>query len=197
MKHQSIPTNTSPQKRFFKPSHILSQAGKHPHTGLREVFCNFDLEELRQELQCWQQLALCNNNSAYEDASAREDLLDFTRELQRLTEAFYIISERKNAGQKRKQLKGRPKQTPKVIAQANTTVLLTDDEKKKPEQVVHQFCKTFRRSYAQTELLDMLDAVITYKGTIEIYKGNLVLFYEHLHYLLKLAYRIYKQKDFL
>lgn len=197
MKHHPIPTNTSPQKRFSKPSHILSQASKHPHAGLREVFCNYGLDELRQELQYWQQLALCNDNSAYEDASAREDLLDFTRELHRLAEAFYIMNVRKNAGSKRKQLKGLTKQTRKVIVQANSTVLLTDDERKHPEQVVHEFCKTFRRPYAQTELLDMLDAVITYKGTKEIYKGNLMLFYEHLLYLLKLAYRIYKQKDFL
>lgn len=197
MKHYPIPINTSPQKRFSKPSHFLSQAGKHPHTGLREVFCNYGLDELRQELQYWQQLALCNDNSAYEDASAREDLLDFTRELHRLAEAFYIMNVRKNAGSKRKQLKGLTKQTRKVIVQANSTVLLTDDERKHPEQVVHEFCKTFRRPYAQTELLDMLDAVITYKGTKEIYKGNLMLFYEHLLYLLKLAYRIYKQKDFL
>lgn len=43
----------------------------------------------------------------------------------------------------------------------------------------------------------MLDAVITYKGTKEIYKGNLMLFYEHLLYLLKLAYGIYKQRSYV
>lgn len=194
MKHQSIPTCTSSKRRFYKPWHFLSQAGKHLHTGLREVFCNYNLEELRQELQYWQQLALCNDNSAYREANAREDLLDFTRELQRLAEAFYTINEKKNVGRKHKQLKKLPKQTPKAIAQVSTPVLLTEEEKKNPEQVVRQFCKTFRRSYAQMELLDMLDAVITYKGDKKAYKSNLVLFYEHLSLLISLAYEKYGYK---
>ncbi len=189
MQHHPIPTCTSPQKRFYKPWHFLSQAGKL-HTGLREVFSNYPLHHLKQELQCWLQLALCNDNSAYAEASAREDLLDFTQELQRLAEAFYIINERKNTSQKRKQLKKLPKQTRQIIAQENTPVLLTKEEKTKPEQVVHQFCKTFHRSYAQTELLDMLDAVITYKGDKQADKSNLVLFYEHLYVLVRVAYAI-------
>lgn len=194
MKHHPMPTCTSSKRRFYKPWHFLSQAGKHLHTGLREVFSNYSLYHLKQELQCWLQLALCNDNSAYAEASAREDLLDFTRELQRLAEAFYIINEKKNAGQKRKKLKGLPKQARKIIAQENTPVLLTDDEKKKPEQVIRQFCKTFHRSYVQTELLDMLDAVITYKGDKEADTGNLVLFYEHLYVLVRVAYGFCKDK---
>ncbi len=190
MKHQPMPTCTSSKRRFYKPWHFLSQAGKHLHTGLREVFYNYPLEELKQELQCWQRLALCNDNGAYREAGAREDLLDFTKELQRLAEAFYLLNEKKNAGKKSKQLKKLPKQARKVIAQENTTVLLTDDEKKNPEQVVRQFCKTFRRSYAQMELLDMLDAVITYKGEKEADKSNLVLFYEHLYALIRFCFAI-------
>ncbi|HMR83502.1 MAG TPA: hypothetical protein PKE30_10235 [Niabella sp.] len=193
MKYHPIPTSTSPKRRFYKPWHFLSQAGKL-HTGLREVFCNYSLEELRQELQCWLQLALCNDNSAYAEASAREDLLDFTQDLQRLAEALYILNEKKNTGQKRKQLKTLPKQTRQIIAQENTPVLLTEEEKKKPEQVVSQFCKTFHRSYVQTELLDMLDAVITYKGDKQADKGNLVLFYEHLYVLVRVAYGFCKGK---
>ena len=48
----------------------------------------------------------------------------------------------------------------------------------------------FSRFYVQTELLGMLDAVIIYKGAKEEYKGNLMLLYEHLYCLVKLAYRL-------
>lgn len=76
----------------------------------------------------------------------------------------------------------------------NIPVLLTADEKKDPGQVLIQFCKTFCQSYVLMELLDMLDAVITYKGDKEIYKGNLVMLYEALSVLVKLAYKVYSHK---
>lgn len=77
----------------------------------------------------------------------------------------------------------------------NTPVLLIADEKKDPGQVIVQFCKTFRPSYVQMEQLDMLDAVIPYKGDKEIYKGPLVLFYEALFVLVTLAYRMCRHEN--
>ncbi|MGJ7033243.1 hypothetical protein [Niabella hirudinis] len=183
-------TGTTSRKRFYKPWHFLSQAGKRPLRILWEVFDNYDLDELKQELQCWQQCALCNDNSAYSEAGAREDLMDFTRHLLRLIEAFYILNERKSAGRKRRQQEGMAKEARQMITQMNTPVLLTADEKKDPAQVITQFCKTFRPSYVQTELLDMLDAVITYKGSKEVYKENWVMFYEALLALVNVAYKI-------
>lgn len=183
-------TATTNRKRFYKPWHFLSQSGKRPLRILWEVFYNYHLDELRDELQCWQQCALCNDNSAYGEESAREDLMDFTRHLLRLIEACHILNERKNADRKRQQQKELPKEARQMIAKMNTPVLLTADEKKDPGQVITQFCKTFRLSYVQMELLDMLDAVITYKGDKEIYKGNLVMFYEALSVLVNIAYRM-------
>lgn len=185
---------TTNRKRFYKPWHFLSQASSRPLHILWEIFHTYHLDELKEELQCWQQLALCNDNSAYEEESTREDLMDFIQQLLRLIEAFYVLNERKNAGRKRRQLKGVPKETVKLIAQMNTSVLLTADEKKDPGQVITQFCKTFRLSYVHMELLDMLDAVITYKGDKEIYKGNWVMLYEALSVLVKLAYKVYSHK---
>lgn len=87
------------------------------------------------------------------------------------------------------------KEARQMIAKMNIRVLLTAGEKKDPGQVITQFCKTFRRSYAQIELLDMLDGVITFKGEKEIYKGNLVLFYEALSVLVNLAYKTGKHEN--
>ncbi|MGJ7030858.1 hypothetical protein [Niabella hirudinis] len=188
-------SSTTGRQRFYKPWHFLNQAGKRPLRILWEVFYNYHLDEMKEELQCWQQCALCNDNSAYSEEEAREDLMDFTRHLLRLIEAYHIMNERKNADRKYKQQKGLPKDARKMIAKMNSPVLLTADEKKDPELVITQFCETIRRSYVQMELLDMLDAVITYKGDKEIYKGNLVLFYEALAVLVNLAYRMCRHEN--
>jgi hypothetical protein len=187
--------NTNSRKRFYKPWHFLSQAGKRPLHILWEIFHTYHLDEMKEELQCWQQLALCNDNSAYEEGSTREDLIDFNQQLLRVMEAFHILNERKNARSKRKQLRGMSKEALNLIAQMNIPVLLTAGEKKTPQRVVHQFCKTFRRSYAQMELLDMLDAVITYKGDKKVCKGNLVLFYEAIFLLVNLAYKMHSHEQ--
>jgi len=36
---------------------------------------------------------------------------------------------------------------------------LNDDEITKPKKVIKQFCATFKHSYAEIELMDLLDAV--------------------------------------
>lgn len=189
--------NNHKRKRFYKPLHFLKKAGKGPLQGLWEVFSNYDLDSLKEELDCWQQLALCNNQSAYDEGPDREDLVDFVQQVARLIEAFHIMNEQKNADRKRKQLKGMSKAALKVIAEMNIPALITDAEKKAPEHIIKQFCESFRWSYAQMELLDLLDAVITYEGYKKIYKGQLVLFYEHLHYLIRLAYRMHKRENYL
>ncbi|ANH83164.1 hypothetical protein A8C56_21210 [Niabella ginsenosidivorans] len=188
-------TNTPSRKRFYKSWHFLSLAGKRPLRILWEVFYHYHLDEMKEELQCWQQCALCNDNSAYSEENAREDLMDFIQHLLRLIEACHILNERKNADRKYKQQKRLPKEARQMIAKMNIPVLLTADEKKDPGQVITQFCKTFRRSYAQIELLDMLDSVITYKGDKEVNKGNLMMFYEALSVLVKLAYRMCRHEN--
>lgn len=190
-------TNKHKRKRFDKPWHFFKKAGKQPLRGLWEVFSNYDLDGLKEELDCWLQLALCNDQSAYYEGPDREDLVDFVQQLGRLIEAFHILNEQKNANRKRKQLKGMSKAALKVIAEMNNPVLITDAEKTSPKNVINQFCENLRWSYAQMELLDLLDAVITYDGHKQIYKGQLVLFYEHLHYLVRLAYRIHKHENYL
>ncbi len=189
-------SNISKRKRFYKPWHLFKR-GKRPLRGLWEVFSNYHLDGLKEELDCWEKLALCNDQSAYDEGATREDLVDFVQQLQRLIEAFHILNEQKNADRKRKQLKGMPKDALTMIAEMNNPLLLTYDEKKNPEAVISQFCKTFRWSYAQMELLDLLEAVISYEGHKQIYKGQLVLFYEHLFYLVRLAYHICKRKRYL
>ncbi len=185
------------RKRYSKPHHFFGNAKKHPESCLAEVFKNFHLEDLRREINLWQHLALSNDQSAYDEGSVREDMMDFIQELHRLIEAFHIINEKNNLQKNNDWTKGLSKQTKKILSGMNNPVSQTAEEKDRPNSVIKHFCKTFRRAYAKMELLDLLDAVIIYDGDKKVYKGNQVLFYQHLHYLIKLAYNMNKNKMFI
>lgn len=180
---------TSARQRFDKPLHFFSKAGKQPHKVLREIFQNYELRDLQEGVRLWQQLALANDQSAYEEGAAREDLMDFIQDLQRLIEAFSVCHQ-KNDLAKNSHLEALPKRDRKKLQRMNSPIILTKQEQQKPRRVIRQFCHRFRKSYVQMELLDLLDAVITYTGSKTVYKGHLVLFYQHLYYLVRLAYRM-------
>jgi hypothetical protein len=184
------------RKRFYKPYHFLANAGRLDLGCLTEIFKNFHLDDFREEINFWLQLALSNNQSAYEDGCDREDLIGFVEELQKLIEAFHFINNKINHQEKKRQLKGLSKKTRKILSKMNIPASLTEEDKARPGLVIKRFCKTFKQAYAKIELLDMLDAVITYEGDKTLYRGNLVLFYQHVHCLIKLAYRIGKNKKF-
>lgn len=82
-----------------------------------------------------------------------------------------------------------------MLREMNIPILLTDEEMRKPALAIKAFCKTFPSGYAKAEILDLLDAVVTYEGNKKIYNGNLVLFYQHLYCLIKIAYQMNKMKN--
>lgn len=92
---------------------------------------------------------------------------------------------------------GSPWGAKKLLEETNRPPLLTTGEKDRPGIVIKHFCKRFTSFYAKAELLDLLEAVITYEGERKVYKGNLVLFYQHLQYLVKLACKMEKHKDYV
>ena len=169
--------------RFQKPYHYLVARNKNVFRNLRALFNNFQLDTCRNELNHWQRMALANDQSAYDEAYLREDLMDFMDVLLKLVEAFWLIRQRHIY-----------KDKPKLCAAMNKQVqYLNDDEIAKPKKVIKQFCATFKHSYAEIDLLDLLDAVITYDGCKKLYKGNLVLFYQWMKWLIYLAYKIDKK----
>jgi len=76
----------------------------------------------------------------------------------------------------------------------NVPIFLSKTENDNPLIVIKSFCKTFNVNYAKAEILDMLEALITYDGYRKIYYGSLVSFYQHLHCLISIAYSIYNKK---
>lgn len=114
--------------RFHKPDHFLT------------------LDDLRKELTHWQELALCNDDSAYAEAPARAAL--------------------------------------------NSPQQLTQNEQANPMPVIRQFAETFTHSYIQAELLDLLEAVISYRGEKKVQLGSMVFVYQRLCFLADLAYQL-------
>jgi hypothetical protein len=180
----------SVRKRFDKTSRFLYKERGQIIDCLPEIFRNFHLDDFREELNLWRELALCNDQSAYDTGYAREDLMDFIRELHTLIEAFHLVNEKANQHQKNKTTLHLSKQTRKLLSGLNIPVSLSEEQKARPYLVISRFCKSFGQEYVKMELLDLLDAVITYEGSKEINKSILVLFYQHLQFLTGLAYNL-------
>ncbi|HRQ51294.1 MAG TPA: hypothetical protein PLR74_12200 [Agriterribacter sp.] len=186
-------SNTGERERFQKPFSFLSNAKAGLPAALQAVFQNFGPGDFISRLNRWQRMSLTNDQSAYDAAAAREDLMDVTDALKKLVECWHIISTKQLLKKARAQNKHKRLQQ-KMPEQYGIACTLTKDEQAKPMLFLRSFCRTFNRGYIETELLDMLDAVITYDGVNENDKGNLVFFYRHLHFLVRLSYRINKAK---
>ncbi|HRO48292.1 hypothetical protein [Agriterribacter sp.] len=189
--------DNSINERYHKSYHFLNKAVDDPFLCLTAIFDAFHPNDFRKEITFWQQLALANDQSAYDEGKVREDMMDFCRELLRITEAFYIINENRKRQQKAKKRKNSKKETGRIINAFHQLTLLSDREKADPQLAVRAFCNAFSHEYSRIELLDLLDAVITYEGKKTVYKGNLVLVYQCMESLLNLAYMIAKKKKLL
>lgn len=184
-------SNLNKRERFQKPFYFLSNAKANLSAALQEVFQNFQPEDFSSGLSQWQRIALSNDQSAYDTAGAREDLMDVTEALKKLVECWHIIFIKKFLKNTKPENKLKSLQR-KVLKQEGIVYTLTKEEQAKPMRFLHRFCKTFDRGYVEMELLDMIDAVITYDGVHKGYKGNLVFFYQHLLYLVRVSYKLNK-----
>ncbi|MGN6351742.1 MAG: hypothetical protein ACTHLB_00045 [Parafilimonas sp.] len=173
------------RKRFYKPYHFLSEENGNIMKGLEQVFIDYHPCDFIEDVKEWQTIAMINEQSAYDEGGAREDLLDFTNALMKLSEALWQIY--------KKQCKDK---SAKALAHAADIQLqlLSKKETEHPFAVIQYFCSTFSKRYAIIELLDLLEAVITYEGDRKIYKGSLILMYQHLDYLIRTAYVFHKKK---
>lgn len=176
------------QQRFYKPYHFRTEIVRNKEGPLSLIFTNFHLDDFNRALKLWLHVALVNEQSAYEEGGAREDLIDFIDQLHRLIEALYLIHKK---GMKVD--KPSPNKIANIIGKKNVPISLSETESDNPLIVILSFGKTFNADYVKAELLDMLEALITYDGHRKIYLGGLVSFYQHLHFLIKIAYDIYNK----
>ncbi len=186
-------------KRFtikHKSGSLFKHGKKHPYKSLNTIFRYCHLDYLHDELNCWKELALCNDNSAYNNGRSRENLLLFCGELQKLAEALYLLYDNCLVTNKRKNWRnGLTPEAIVLIMDANKTVLLSEDEILSPLTVPSAFFRKFSIAYAKEELLDLLDAVVNYKSKRDLNRENFIKFYCCLKEILKVANTLSKEAD--
>lgn len=84
-------------------------------------------------------------------------------------------------------LENRKYQSPARSA-LNNPQLLTGYEQAHPVTVLRQFAETFSPAYTQAELLDLLEAVVSYRGKKKIQVESIVFVYQRLCFLAHLIY---------
>ncbi|OJY94030.1 MAG: hypothetical protein BGP13_02010 [Sphingobacteriales bacterium 40-81] len=181
------------RKRFRKPFGFLVDSKKKTTHVLHKVFQNCHPQDFNTGLEKWQRLALCNDQSSYDEANSREDLMDMIDWLKKLADHWYAIY--RNKAYKNKLAKGKSKHRKKATEKEDTCNLFIKDEHTDPFLFLNKFCNTFDPGYLEMELLDLLDAVITYEGINESYKGNLIFFYQHLLCLVRLSFKVYNKNS--
>jgi hypothetical protein len=157
---------------------------------LREIFCIFQPTDFSRELYSWQRMALSNDQSAYDRGESREDLIDFGKELNKLIAAFHLLHRTEEIFSPEELRKAIAKHERKGKRAGIMTIWVTKSTEKNPYIVIKRFCNAFTISHSRAEILDMLDAVITYEGYKKVFKTNLVLMYRCLLVLITLAHRL-------
>lgn len=180
--------------RFQKPERLIDKVAAGSEAYMKEAFLTLQLDDIKEEIDGWLSIALVNDNSAYEEGRAREDLMDFCSELQLLAEAFHVMNESAKPEEANAWKKNLQPDLKEKVDQLNQLELLTPEQTEDPMSVIHDFCKRFKLSYCRTELWDLLDAVITYEGEKEVVKINLLLVYECIASIIEVAYILHKRK---
>jgi hypothetical protein len=174
-------------KRFKKKYSVSHQVKKHPWRCINKVFETFSLKDIRAEMKQWMRLALINDQSAYEQAEAREDLMEFSEEILLLAEALYVMNEKHQALNRKSTGDAMLDQVIEPVKETNQLIVFNIQEINKPEMAISLFCKKFPYDYCNCEIWDLLDSVITYKDDGRVHKGNLVLFCQCLLSLVAVA----------
>ncbi|TAN21606.1 MAG: hypothetical protein EPN37_00460 [Chitinophagaceae bacterium] len=177
--------------RFQKQRMPIDTAFEDPYDCIAEAFTWIHPDDFRKYLHEWLRIALINDESTYDEGAAREDVMDFCNELQRLIEAMNVINEDRTPEKTRRWKENLPDNLKEEMKSYNRPVLLTVDQKSDPRTVIKDFWHTFSFSYARRELWDLMDSVIfyeresgrsssdplsTYKCLLALVEASLVLF---------------------
>lgn len=178
------------RKRFDKAPSPIDRAHKDIQGCISDTFLLFEPWEAGKLINSWLQCALTVKGHVYDEAAAREDLIDFCGQLNRLVEAFYALYKSEWATSTGDYLNttARGKQGIKH----NPLLLPAGEEIASPRLLIKSFCATFSLGYAQQELWDLLDAVFCYTGPGESHRADTVLLFRCISSMVKIAYRLDK-----
>ncbi|NLR67312.1 hypothetical protein HGH92_23610 [Chitinophaga varians] len=154
-----------------------------PKKILQTVFGDYDLDGLKHHFEYWKYAALGNNISLYDCGKERRMLIGFCEDLEKVLEAFYVLSKHK-----KKQLERIPSEHKKIWKKCNKCSVLSKDEKKNPDAVLKLFSKKYKRLYAKAELVEMFECVITLEKGDRGHLNGAVSFFMCVDALLSLLY---------
>ena len=147
--------------RFHKPKCPMDTAQENPYGCIAHVFIWLHLDDFQHELHEWLRIALINEQGAYDEGPAREDVMDFCDELQKLVGAMERINKSRKPEDLRRWMDDLPEDLRDAMENDDRPVL--PKEKQNPMQMVGRFCNMFTLSYARRELWDLLESVIFYE----------------------------------
>lgn len=75
------------------PIHLSSEELKNPESVIQEFYNNWDLSQLREELENWLTMAFSADLPELNDCFVRSRLMELCYELEALAEAVYVIYE--------------------------------------------------------------------------------------------------------
>lgn len=185
--------NTDKRIRFQKPRMPIDTAFEDPYGCIAEAFTWIHLDDFRRYLQEWLRIALINDESAYDEGTSREDVMDFCNDLQRLIEAMNVISESRQPEEMRRWKEHLPDDLKEEMKSYNQPVLLTVDQKSDPRTVIKDFWHTFSFPYARRELWDLMDSVVFYEREGGMSSSDPLSTYKCLLALVEAAYVLYQR----
>jgi len=150
---------------------------------LRTVFGDYDLDGLKHHFEYWKHAALVNDISLYDSGKGRRQLICFCEDLEKLFEAFYVISRHK-----KKQLARIPTEHKKIWKNGNKCTILTKDEKRSPDAVLKLFSQKYKWLYTQAELVEMFECVITLENGDRGHLNGAISLFMCVNALLSLVY---------
>ena len=146
--------------RFHKPKQSMETAREDPYGCISHIFILLHLEYFRNELHEWLRVALINEEGSYGEGYAREDLIDFCSELQKLAEAMNRINKCRKPEDLHRWIDDFQYGLQEVKKNPDRP---EPPKEQNPMQMISRFCDMLTLSYARRELWDLLDSVIFYE----------------------------------
>ncbi|MBN8877790.1 MAG: hypothetical protein J0I32_09615 [Sphingobacteriales bacterium] len=168
----------------------FSLSKKGDSEAVREIFIEIDIDFIYRELEVWKEVSMSNDCSVYDEAKSREHLFRYCKSLMKVVAAVYLVNKAVLSKSKKGDCSLIFDSVVADVECARALKFLKEDEGNSPVIAIRRHFKKFSLAYSKIEVRDMLDAVITYKGKYKVNKSCLLIFYECLTVLLKVAKRI-------
>jgi hypothetical protein len=165
---------------FQKPKRPIDYLPNDPNKAMHEVWNAMDLDFMREKLEYWPEIAMCDYADVYEESDDREQFLIFFNELLIFIEAAYFYY-KDNDDERRGRDEEKDEDAKELIDSYNLPKKISDEAARDPLPLVEHFCKMFSLNYTRIELWDLFESVTCYSGEYFAGKGVDRIILNHLY----------------